>query len=123
MDEPPRAPAATPGQIAVIGAGVVGLSTAVCLLAAGHRVTLYDPFLPGRGPEWRQACSFGNAGIFASGAVLPNAAPGIVRSLPGMLLRRDAPLTISRRDLPRQARWLRALIRATMTASSPNSAP
>jgi glycine/D-amino acid oxidase-like deaminating enzyme len=113
MEKPPHAPASRPRQIAVIGAGVVGLSTAVWLLAANHRVTLYDPFRPGRDPEWRQASSFGNAGIFASGAVLPNAAPGIVRTLPGLLLRRDAPLSISWRDLPGQAQWLRALIRAS----------
>ncbi|MFT3690813.1 FAD-dependent oxidoreductase [Paenirhodobacter sp.] len=42
-------------DVAVVGAGVVGLSCAMWLAQAGHRVTLYDPGLPvlSEGGWWR----------------------------------------------------------------------
>ncbi|MGB1203452.1 MAG: FAD-dependent oxidoreductase, partial [Alloalcanivorax venustensis] len=44
-------------DILVLGAGMVGVSTAWHLLQRGHRVTLVDHNAPGR------ETSFGNAGI------------------------------------------------------------
>ena len=44
---------------AVIGAGVVGMATALSLQREGNRVTVFDPEPPG------EACSSGNAGIIA----------------------------------------------------------
>jgi D-amino-acid dehydrogenase len=50
----------TPKHVAVIGGGIVGVSTAIWLLRAGQSVTLID-----RGdPEGR--ASFGNAGVLSS---------------------------------------------------------
>ena len=48
-----------PSNIAVIGAGIVGLSTALGLQRLGLSVTLIDRDEPGSGT------SFGNAGVFA----------------------------------------------------------
>lgn len=110
-DIPPLA-RAEPLDVAVIGAGAVGLSCAVWLLRAGHRVTLYDPGLPVASEAWCRAASFGNACSFAPGAILPIAAPGILRSVPRMVLDPQGPLTLPWRNLPGLVPWLAAFLRA-----------
>lgn len=87
-------------NIIVIGAGAVGISTALNLQQKGHRVTLLDP----RGMA--AAASYGNAGVIADSEVLPIATPGILWQVPGMLLRREGPLRIRWSYLPRIAPWL-----------------
>ena len=52
-------------EIAVIGAGVVGLATALRLASDGREVVLIDPNEPGSG------ASFGNAGTIAEYACMP----------------------------------------------------
>ncbi len=63
-------------EIAIIGAGVVGLAIAEALLAQGHEVTLVDPAAPGSG------ASYGNAGTIADYAVMPVGTPDVLRNLP-----------------------------------------
>lgn len=60
-------------HVVVIGAGVVGLSSALYCARRGHRVTLLD-----RGPSQRDGCSFGNAGMIVPSHFTPLAAPGVV---------------------------------------------
>ena len=48
-------------DVAVVGAGIVGVSCALFLQADGHRVTLIDRAAPGEGT------SFGNAGPASDG--------------------------------------------------------
>ncbi|MHA3772996.1 NAD(P)/FAD-dependent oxidoreductase [Verrucomicrobiota bacterium sgz303538] len=61
-------------HVLVIGAGVIGLSTAYYALQKGHRVTVID-----RGPaEPRDGCSFGNMGMVVPSHFIPLAAPGMV---------------------------------------------
>ena len=81
-------------SITVLGAGVVGIACAVHLLRDGHRVTIIDRLPPG------EACSSGNAGVFASYACLPVSLPGLIWSVPGMLLDPAGALTI------RMSYWL-----------------
>ncbi len=57
----------------IIGAGVIGLSTAYYAARKGHRVTVID-----RNPEQRDGCSFGNAGLVVPSHFVPLAAPGMV---------------------------------------------
>lgn len=83
-----------PSNIAVIGAGIVGLSTALWLLRLGLSVTLIDRDEPGHGT------SFGNAGVFADYARIPFANYGQLRQIPGMLLDRQSPLSLQTRYLP-----------------------
>ncbi len=66
-------------RVAVIGAGVVGVTTAYELAADGHQVVVYE-----RRSGVAAETSFANAGIVAPGYVTPWAAPG----LPGQVLRR-----------------------------------
>ncbi len=60
-------------QVVVIGAGIVGLSAAYYCARRGHRVTVLD-----RGPQQRDGCSFGNAGLIVPSHFTPLAAPGVV---------------------------------------------
>ena len=76
------------GDIAVVGAGVIGLMTSLSLLDAGRSVTLIDPDPPGQG------ASFGNAGVIANYGVKPLAEPSLLLTGPGLLFKKDGPLAI-----------------------------
>ncbi|MBK1794433.1 FAD-binding oxidoreductase [Devosia sp. WQ 349] len=100
--------------VAVIGGGVVGLSTALWLLRKGCDVTVIDPTPPLPGVSFRNAASFGNASTVAPSGIFPSASPGILRDVPGMLLRHDGPLTLYWRDLLDLAPWLTAFLSASL---------
>lgn len=85
----------------VCGAGVNGIACALYLKRKGAEVTLIDRAEPASGT------SYGNAGILASGAVIPVTVPGIARKAPGMLLDRSSPLFLRWMYLPRLAPFLR----------------
>ena len=87
-------------EIAILGAGVVGLSIAEALLAQGHEVTILDPNTPGMG------ASYGNAGTIADYAVMPVGSPDVLKNLPSLLFDRNSPLSIRRAALPSLAPWL-----------------
>lgn len=89
-------------QIAVLGAGVMGVSAAEWLRRDGHQVTLIDRVEPGDPAQ----TSYGNAGILAASAVVPVPVPGIVWKAPGMLLDPDGPLFLKWSYLPRLLPWL-----------------
>lgn len=101
-------------SVAVIGAGVVGLSTALWLQKKGLEVVLVDPTPPLPGVSFRNAASFGNAATIAPSGIFPTAAPGILWKVPGMLLRRDGPLTLYWRDLLDLTPWLAAFLTASL---------
>lgn len=63
-------------RIAVIGAGIVGVTTAYELCADGHEVTVFE-----RRSAAAEETSFANAGIVAPGYVTPWAAPGMPRKV------------------------------------------
>lgn len=87
-------------DITVVGAGVIGIACARWLQRDGHRVRVLDPRPPG------DACSWGNAGVFATDSVIPLATPETLASVPGMLLRSDAPMSLRWRRLPGLLPWL-----------------
>lgn len=94
-------------HVAVIGAGILGLSTAIWLQRFGHRVTLVDKSGPGAG------ASFGNGGILADLAIVPVVTPGIWKTAPRMLLDRNAPLFIKWQYLPRLVPFLAQYLAAS----------
>ncbi len=94
-------------RVAVVGAGIVGLATALYLQREGFRVALFDKGGVGEG------ASFGNAGIMAVGSVLPVGMPGIAKQVPGMLLDPLGPLTIRWSYLARIAPWLLRMLKHT----------
>ncbi len=82
-------------HVGIVGAGIVGLATALWLQRAGCRVTLIDRQNPGEGT------SSGNAGVFADYGRVPFASMAQLRQLPGQLLDRQSPLSIQASYLPR----------------------
>ncbi len=87
-------------DIAILGAGVVGLAIAEALTAEGREVVLVDPGQPGMG------ASYGNAGTIADYAVMPVGSPDVLRNLPSLLLNKNSPLAIRRAALPSLMPWL-----------------
>lgn len=95
-------------QVAIIGAGFVGLSSAYWLRRDGHRITLFDP----RGAAG--GASFGNAGTFATYACIPVNNPGVFRDFHRYLFSADSPFRLRAGYLPRAAPWLlRFLVSST----------
>ena len=86
--------------VVVIGAGIVGVSTAIWLQRDGHDVVLVDKAGPGEGT------SFGNGGVLASCSIVPVTVPGLLAKAPRMLLDRNQPLFLKWSYLPRLAPWL-----------------
>ena len=103
-------------EIAVIGAGVIGLAVAEALLAEGHEVTLIDPAPPGMG------ASYGNAGTIADYAVMPVGTPDVLRNLPSLLFDKDSPLAIRRAALASLAPWLLRFARQSLPAAAARNA-
>ena len=103
-------PSATGGSphVVVIGAGVIGACAATYLQQQGARITLIDRQAPGDDG----AASFGNAGSLSPSSVVPTPAPGMLRKVPGWLLKEDGPLTIRWSYLPKLLPWLAGFIRA-----------
>ena len=94
-------------RVAVIGAGVIGVTTAYELAADGHDVTVFER----RGTVAAES-SFANAGLVAPGYVSPWAAPGMPGKVLSHLWRAHAPVRIGRHiDLSTVGwlwRWWRA---------------
>ncbi len=89
-----------PLNIAVIGAGIVGVCSASYLQREGHSITIFDPVPPGG------SCSFGNLGSLSPGSCVPLAMPGVLRKVPKWLLDREGPLHLAAKRLPAALPWL-----------------
>ncbi|MCA0203164.1 MAG: FAD-binding oxidoreductase [Proteobacteria bacterium] len=87
-------------EIAVVGAGIIGLTVAHRLAGEGHRVTLIAP------ADEPHRASTGNAGTIAGYAVDPVGTPEVLRDLPRLLFNRDSPLAIHRPSALRLTPWL-----------------
>ncbi|MBV1926977.1 MAG: FAD-dependent oxidoreductase, partial [Rhodobacteraceae bacterium] len=85
----------TPKTVAIVGAGIVGVSTAIWLQRAGHKVILIDRAGPAEGT------SFGNGGVLASCGIVPVTAPGLLAKAPKMLFSPNQPLFLKWGYLPR----------------------
>ena len=94
-------------KIAIVGAGVIGVTTAYELARDGHEVTVFE-----RNSSIAVESSFANAGIIAPGYVAPWAAPGMPLRVFKHLLSRHAAVKIkfplSNNDLAWMWHWWRA---------------
>lgn len=97
-------------HVIVIGAGVIGLSSALVLQARGMQVTVLDHKGPAAG------ASAGNAGAFAFSDILPLASPGILRKAPRWLLDPLGPLSVPPRYAMQIAPWMFRFWRACQPA-------
>ncbi len=103
-------------RVAVIGAGIVGVTTAYELAASGHAVSVFE-----RRAGVASETSFANAGVVAPGYVTPWAAPGMPWKVMRHLLGRDAPVRVHAlgawAQLPWIWRWWRACRPAVYAAN------
>lgn len=76
-------------HIAILGGGVIGVSTAWNLLQSGHRITLID-----RQSDVAMETSFANAGMLSFGYASPWAAPGIPRKALAWMMQELSPIHI-----------------------------
>ena len=98
----------TQDEIAIVGAGIVGLAIAFHLQREGRKVRLVE-----RGGV-AEGASYGNAGAFAFSDVLPLASPGMLRKAPKWLFDPLGPLSIPPGYLPSIAPWLLRFWRASL---------
>jgi D-amino-acid dehydrogenase len=94
-------------KIAIVGAGIIGVTTAWELTADGHEVTVFER----RGAAAEES-SFANAGVVAPGYVTPWAAPGMPMKVARYLFSSHAPvrigLPLSGDELAWMWKWWRA---------------
>lgn len=91
-------------DIAVVGAGVIGVACALALSQRGLKVLVLDSDSPGMG------ASYGNAGHMATEQVFPIADASILTSLPKMLLDPMGPLRLDWRYLYKSFPWFTRLL-------------
>ena len=87
-------------RVAVLGAGVIGVSTAYELLRDGHEVTVVD-----RRQEPASETSYGNAGMVAPGHAYAWSSPKAIRTLLRALFRDDLALRFRFQADPAFWRW------------------
>ncbi|MET0339317.1 MAG: FAD-dependent oxidoreductase, partial [Caulobacter sp.] len=98
-------------RVAVLGGGVIGVTSAYYLAEAGHEVVVID-----RQPGPALETSYANAGEISPGYASPWAAPGIPQKAVRWLLMKHAPLVL-RPTLDREmVAWLLAML-SNCTAS------
>jgi len=85
---------------AVVGAGIVGVCTALSLQERGLRVTLIDP-----NPVC-DAASFGNAGVISTWSCVPQSMPGLWKNVPKWLLDPEGPVALRWSYLPKFLPWM-----------------
>ncbi len=105
-------------KIVIIGAGVIGLSTAAECVRRGFRVTVIER----RGAQ-RDGCSFGNAGMIVPSHFIPLAAPGMVALGLKWMWNPESPFYIKPRLSPDLAAWSYRFWRAATPAHVTRSAP
>lgn len=84
----------------VLGAGIVGVSTALQLQARGKRVCLIDQLAPGEGT------SFGNAGLIERSSVIPYSFPRHFSTLVKYALNQQTDVRYDLSFLPKIMPWL-----------------
>ena len=88
-------------HICILGAGVIGVTSAWRLLEAGHRITLVDAL-----PQAGSGASFGNGAQLSYSYVAPLADPSVWSQWPHYLFSSASPLTLRPQADRAQWRWL-----------------
>ena len=87
-------------NIAVIGAGIIGVNTAYKLQGKNLSITLFDEHDPG------SQTSMGNAGTFANYACIPINSNDIFLNLPFLLFSNKSPLSFQWSKILNNFPWL-----------------
>lgn len=93
-------------DVTVIGAGIIGICSAIALQDEGFSVEVID-----RG-ALETAASYGNCGLLAVGEVVPISKPGIIPKIPKWLMDPKGPLHVRPTALVSQFPWLMRFLMA-----------
>jgi D-amino-acid dehydrogenase len=103
-------------DVAVLGAGIVGVSTGIAARQRGLSVVVIDRREPG------SETSYGNAGIISSGSILPLNKPSLWSALPGYLANTSAALRFDPLWVMRNLDWVaRFLANAVPSRTRPRA--
>ncbi len=94
-----------PFDLAIAGAGIVGVSCALWAQMRGLKVVLADGSAPGSG------ASYGNAGTIATYACVPVNSPSLVTGLPYYLFSKESPLGIDWAYAVKNLPWMLSFLR------------
>lgn len=86
-------------KVTIVGGGIVGICCALSLQERGINVRVIERGEPG------QETSYGNAGIISPWSIIPQAMPGLWRTIPGLLLRSNGPVKVLPSFWPRMIPW------------------
>lgn len=89
----------SPSDVAVLGAGAVGVCTALNLVKSGKKVTIIDRDYPGSGT------SMGNAGILNRGSIIPFNNPTLFKNLAKLVTKRQTGFDYKVRYLFNELNW------------------
>lgn len=87
-------------DLIVIGAGIVGMSTALWAQKEGLKTLICDPAPPGSGTTYGSACTI------ATYACIPVNSPSVFASLPNLLASKDSPLSFNLSHGLKNPRWM-----------------
>ena len=87
-------------DIIVVGAGIVGMSTALWAQKEGLKTLICDPNPAGSGTTYGSACTL------ATYACIPVNSPSIFASLPQLFTSRDSPLSFNLGYGLKNSRWM-----------------
>ena len=87
-------------KVVVLGAGVVGVTTAYYLLRDGHEVMLIE-----RQAGVARECSHANGGFVAISQAVPWSAPGVPTKTIRTMARPNAPILMHVSQIPKMWRW------------------
>lgn len=93
-------------EAVVIGAGIVGVTSAINLLKSGFNVTLLDKKAVAAG------ASTGNCGLMAVSEIVPISKPGVLSQVPGWLLDPEGPVAVRPMHAMTMMPWFMRFLRA-----------
>jgi len=103
-------------KFVVLGAGSVGISTAIHLQQRGFKVSLIDKQLPAT------ATSFGNAGVINDSSFIPLNNPGLIKKLPRLLMNNRPELRYSYSHVLKNLPWCFNFLRSATAGKSRETA-
>ena len=86
-------------RIAIIGGGIIGLSSAFYLSRAGHEITVFDA------EDFKNSCSIGNAGMIVPSHHIPLASPGMIAKGIRWMFNAKSPFYVKPRFSKDLVRW------------------
>lgn len=86
-------------NVAILGGGIIGLSSAYYLNRAGHSVTIFDQ------GDLQNNCSSGNAGMIVPSHIIPLAAPGMIAKGIRWMFNASSPFYVKPRFNGKLIRW------------------